>query len=424
MLSQQSSLLASIPEKRKVFDFNLEALRGVAALLVVWHHIVYATNILDPAFTPTGIWAFDPPAHLCVLVFFVLSGYVIGISHTAPLTKDTILGYLKKRAVRLYPIYAISIALTVLLAVNYYSVKTIVGHFIMTHVLLVPVMMENAPAWSLHYEVLYYILFISVSYFRLNPLLLAISSFVIGFSNAYLYPRVGGVPLLSAYAFGFTFWLTGLTLAKYMKRPAGSTSWSLMLSLLLLLFSLEKFNIFSTILSKASIKLFGSELFFKSPVPWYQAAVAFQDFAFLPFCIIVMAVFASKDFRYLKYVTAVVILVPMLTFYSFYKHYTTQNNAALVIPCICYILSVLVYLFREKLDNFSGKIINRLIVTGGISYGLYIIHFPVFYFFNQIQEFSGSLLTFVIRLFLYLLIVVGLAYLLEKKLQPWIKRMV
>lgn len=31
-------------------------------------------NVLGLA--PAGIWAFSPPGHLCVLIFFMLSGYV------------------------------------------------------------------------------------------------------------------------------------------------------------------------------------------------------------------------------------------------------------------------------------------------------------------------------------------------------------
>ena len=39
---------------RPKFNFNLEALRGVAALTVAWHHAIYHQRHLDPSYAPTG----------------------------------------------------------------------------------------------------------------------------------------------------------------------------------------------------------------------------------------------------------------------------------------------------------------------------------------------------------------------------------
>lgn len=59
------------------FNANLEALRGTAALVVVWHHLTYFYALLDPHYWLKGVSAFSPPGHAAVLVFF----YAFGLCH-------------------------------------------------------------------------------------------------------------------------------------------------------------------------------------------------------------------------------------------------------------------------------------------------------------------------------------------------------
>ncbi|RZK27985.1 MAG: acyltransferase, partial [Hymenobacter sp.] len=99
------------PTKRP-FNYNLEFLRGVAALLVVYHHTIVHKFVLDPAYMPDGLWKFEAPGHLSVLVFFVLSGYVIRLTNGAPIVGEKRESYLKKRFIRIYPIYALAALFT------------------------------------------------------------------------------------------------------------------------------------------------------------------------------------------------------------------------------------------------------------------------------------------------------------------------
>jgi peptidoglycan/LPS O-acetylase OafA/YrhL len=62
-----STIPTAIP--RKEINFDIEALRGYAALFVVWHHAITYQNLLDPEFTPTGILSYAPSGHFCVLIF-------------------------------------------------------------------------------------------------------------------------------------------------------------------------------------------------------------------------------------------------------------------------------------------------------------------------------------------------------------------
>lgn len=90
----------------------IEGLRGLGALMVLVHHYVYSLNP-EWAEALTGLHFF----HAGVDLFFVLTGYlfaplVLGIRHQAPKV------FLKRRVWRLYPLYLLSLLLTLLLAPN------------------------------------------------------------------------------------------------------------------------------------------------------------------------------------------------------------------------------------------------------------------------------------------------------------------
>lgn len=88
----------------------IEGLRGLGALMVVVHHYVYS---LSPAMAEAlaGLHFF----HAGVDLFFVLTGYlfaplVLGIRHQAARV------FVKRRVWRLYPLYLLSLVLTVVFA--------------------------------------------------------------------------------------------------------------------------------------------------------------------------------------------------------------------------------------------------------------------------------------------------------------------
>ena len=113
-----------VVKKGSNFNFDLEALRGFAALVVVFRHIALEEELLNPNYSPGYLIHFFPIANFAVLVFFVLSGYVIGVSNINNLKRNNIFPYLKKRAIRLYPIYIISIFFALVIAnQNYISVQ-------------------------------------------------------------------------------------------------------------------------------------------------------------------------------------------------------------------------------------------------------------------------------------------------------------
>jgi len=143
------------------FQLNLlQAFRGVAALIVVIHHICASTKeyfqvVLFNDFFKSGWNGVD--------FFFVLSGFIITYVHFDDIKKQSnIFKFFFKRLIRIYPIYWLisSIALVSILVTGKLSVQTDFIHIVKSYLLI---QHEVGPflgvAWSLIYEVFFYIAF-------------------------------------------------------------------------------------------------------------------------------------------------------------------------------------------------------------------------------------------------------------------------
>lgn len=74
----------------------LDALRGVASLLVIWYHVFegFATSPIDQHFNH---------GYLAVDFFFILSGFVMGYAYDDRWGKMSVGGFFKRRLIRLHP---------------------------------------------------------------------------------------------------------------------------------------------------------------------------------------------------------------------------------------------------------------------------------------------------------------------------------
>lgn len=150
---------------------KLQALRGWAALAVFFFHLGGAVAApkyfgLDWA---AGLTQFGRQG---VLVFFVLSGFIIHAVHRRDIGRpENLAGYAKRRALRLFPVYWTVLALvagsSIITGIGIEGVPSNPGTLLRT-VLLLPqdpskVGGTGAPilivAWSLQYELLFYAAF-------------------------------------------------------------------------------------------------------------------------------------------------------------------------------------------------------------------------------------------------------------------------
>jgi len=146
---------------------SLQAGRAVAAMLVAFYHTGALVMPLDK------YWGYDPSYHFFdfgragVEFFFVLSGFIIFYIHGKDLGQPSqFFPYLKKRFLRIYPIYWIILAAIIPI---YFLVPSFGFPYhreagtIISSILLVHVNgnsnTELAAAWTLYHEMMFYFLF-------------------------------------------------------------------------------------------------------------------------------------------------------------------------------------------------------------------------------------------------------------------------
>jgi peptidoglycan/LPS O-acetylase OafA/YrhL len=383
------------------FDKNIEGLRGIAALSVVFAHLFEYG--IDPAFRPDGVLAHVKFSHLSVLVFFVLSGYVIGL--TNPPGAFSLKGaadYLKKRFVRLYPIYAVAVGLSVLVVPEANGLK-VLSNLSFLQFALTKSLRGNVVLWTLNFEVLYYVLFLGVLYLRPNPKVLLALAF--GVSNLGLvFPGVPG--LLTFYASGWVFWLAGLYMAWYLPavRRAALPA-NVALSFLLLLVA-------NNVFMPGFMVLGFLRLLDVVPV----AVVCNADLVHLPVVLALFAAAAGRKLPFGKLITAMAFLLPLGVIGALFVLGKSTEHVNFLIGTASTLAACGLYFLPIR-----GNVLAPFARVGSISYAVYVVHMPLANLLDQIDVFSGTPLSFAVRLAAFLGAVGGLAYVLELKMQPWIR---
>ncbi len=197
-------------------DLALEGLRGLCALAVFYAHIFLPAAALDPAWAPSPrFWYFNLGAP-AVLMFFVLSGYVIGLVTTQPPTAGSTRTYLVHRAARLVPLNTAAVVLSWLLFPQVDD-RTLAGNLLFLEnsepypgLGTFPLLFNNTNLWSLNYEVVYYLGFI-VLWCWAPP-----TTVIFGLMVAAVAAHSLGLPvsaLFARYACGALYWLAGLAIA-------------------------------------------------------------------------------------------------------------------------------------------------------------------------------------------------------------------
>ena len=161
------------------FNMQVEGLRGVLSFSVFIHHC-----IISFSFYQTGVWAapealfYDKLGSCPVVIFFFMTGYLFFEDTTrSRILQTKYIDFLKKRFLRIYPAYFVSICLVmffVFLKTNFTllnDVPTILKSLVSWIVVGLPnglfqdvnqflgtTTVDAGVIWSLRYEVLFYIL--------------------------------------------------------------------------------------------------------------------------------------------------------------------------------------------------------------------------------------------------------------------------
>jgi len=138
----------------------LQVIRGLAAVLVVFHHVSSSSEVYF-----NSVWVYDFfNSSRALDIFFVLSGFIITYIHFNDLKRKTnVKDFFIKRFNRIYPVFWIVslVYLAFYLAVKTYSVYDLPSGFMIKSFLLIdtkiPPMVRVA--WTLSYEVIFYFVF-------------------------------------------------------------------------------------------------------------------------------------------------------------------------------------------------------------------------------------------------------------------------
>ena len=381
---------------------KIQVLRGVASVAVLWNH-VGSSGYLDPAFKLSGF--FVPSGNMRPLLFFMLSGYLIGYSVKNRLVDwSSVSKFLKKRLKRLYPVYLLAVLATFVITYDRDPVASLLNHLVFLQGGSKGLFSENGPLWTMPFEIFFYVAFIPVSFFRVKPVVVATVSLLLGL--ALLLAQIDA-PLVISYCFGTLFWSTGLVVA-HAEWKASNYPTSYLLALLLLLLCYQHVEVGQYVINQ--IPFLSLPVTTDSTFHYHPVRLVYLEF--LPLCALTLAAFANKKMPWARTLLWLVLLPPLArVIYLMYGKPGGQPSEMLwSIGFFFLSISFLLFPFRLRLS----KLKKCFAFLGNISYGTYLIHAPIMFLFLRFEPFSGSATTAFVRLGLYLVTTFGVAYVLEK----------
>ncbi len=380
------------------FEPALEGLRGLAAIWVFYSHAISSSYGLDQGYKPLAIFGGGLDA---VLIFFIMSGYVIGITNTDSFSGAKANLYLLRRAVRLLPMYLLAIVFSYLVS-PIDSWQTVLGNIFFLQNLVVPIISGNGPLWSLNYEFFYYLAFLAIWRFRPKIMPIMISIIVIVICGMVF----KGVPsILVSYLTGWFFWLFGLWLA--WKVPSQNREVAVpLLSAILVLLATSELHLGGTLFTV--LKLNNSGL------------LSLGDIVALPACMSLFMLVVNRPIQssVTRWIGALAFLMPFSAICYGVLKKGGLGSESWIAAAIEIVLAIALFWFKLK-----PSILNHFAFFGSISYGIYIFHAPFIFFIRNYfpSAISGTIWTFILRLILLSIFTLALSYLMELKIQSKIK---
>ncbi|MEL7038535.1 MAG: acyltransferase [Cyanobacteria bacterium J06592_8] len=406
MLIQQLKLTDKLhpsEENKKKYPYNyaIEGLRGLAALWVGYAHVFNFENFLDPTYhPPKSYWTYLHASHGAVLIFFLLSGYVIGLTNTKPCSQSGIVKYLMRRGVRLFPIYAVAILFSVLVLPKDSLIK-ILGNLFFLQPFVVPVLSSNPILWTLNYEVIYYLAFLVIWYFQPRFIYLILGSLTVSILGWFIpsFPQ-----FLSSYASGWIFWLIGLWLAWRVEPNLDRSPKFPLISYLLLLGATNHF---------ATGKIVLNGLGFPNSA---AGIVNLSDLFLLPICLMIMVVITNRQLPGKSQLNLLCFTLPILNILFLVTMGRLLENLRWGMAALYTIVALIIFGYKQK-----ANILEKLTYIGSISYGFYVLHIPMMHLVKTDFPLQGSVSSFCLRLLTWFALTVGFSSLLELVMQPKIK---
>ena len=204
--------------------FNgVQALRLVAALLVVASHAAAIALERLQGLPPGHFWR----AGFCgVDIFFVISGFVMTLTSTSLENRaDGWSEFLKRRVIRVVPMYWIALSLQVLMVAGLHGqgdpTNIVASYFFLpsrdANGFLTPIL---SVGWTLQYEMFFYALFAAALFLKRPPVLLCGVVFTVlaALGLAFYTPHAGMSPLLAYIRPILLEFIYGMLIARFMSQ--------------------------------------------------------------------------------------------------------------------------------------------------------------------------------------------------------------
>ncbi len=398
---------------------NLDILRGIAALVVVGFHLISCyPRAFDKNYELGPVVNYNFPGHMSVLVFFILSGYVISINTKRLTDRKSIKGYIRKRLTRIVPIYLLAMGFTIAITWGSYDWHVILSNLTFTSVPFDNVIIEDGPLWSLNYELIYYFVFIFFSFYNISMvktvkvLAVTVALFFIFFHNVAVYP------LVLSYLIGFLFWATGAMIAEIKTFPRWEISSSRIIAVFILMFCLQPFNPYGPVLKVLHLPMADY-----SAYSWYQKSISWTDLYYYPLTIILILSLTHAYTKYHRYVIWFIYTSAIFRMAMIFKVYNLDFiiKEHYVVPGVILLGSLALWVSDFNVNARLKNVFNSASRLGGISYGVYMVHMPIMYFFGRTAASSWTM--FLLKLLCYAVTLLFVSWLLEEKFQMWVKRM-
>ncbi|HEV8513118.1 MAG TPA: acyltransferase [Cyclobacteriaceae bacterium] len=336
---------------------NLEIIRGLAALVVVLCHIIGKIPIpifqKSVLFSLLGNWGTE-----AVIIFFVLSGIVIGISQEAK-PKDRS-AFIKNRLLRIIPIFLIGFLLSLIANILYHhslpSISVMLGSLFFVSTLqgwIVEPLEFNPVIWSLSFEMFFYLIFsLTINNKKVALILWCLLS-VLCIPLYYTASITSGIAkhFIAMFAFS-SIWLVGYFIQKNKHRFC--------------------FNFVNALFSLFTLPLV-SRL---SITADHYDVIKYLIFAFLS---VPLFGYILKPVR-LKFNNAlglqISITLILITFLHFYSESSAYNK--LIYSALPF-AAFLVLGFKNFFVRVYAVVSPSLVFLGGISYSLYVLHYPIIF---------------------------------------------
>lgn len=399
---------------RKKID-ELESLRGLSALAVLLSHLIYgiidSANISSlPLFLLTSIGSF---AHIAVLIFFVLSGFVIGYSHDEPFNGKNLSKYLLKRFIRIYPIYLLVVLLSFTTIKSGFVWQDFLSHLLFLQTWLSPVVSTNGPLWSLHFEVFFYLIFIVnwATNLELNKsiVMCALCGVLSVFIDFHILKILGY----------YSLWLMGLWLARNINRLPNLSYNNITHRFWMAIttsFTFGWANIYESIISIVKVK----QASFIPTLPSILSDILISGLIVAMICAMMKR---GSPFFKISLVLSFAGTIFSLLFAAIKGLFDTMINYKIAL--IYSFLVPIIYLLTKYTNFPNFQFASRFLLffkpLGAISYCIYVIHSPIQIFFYDLFGVRYKPITDIYPWLVNLLIifvVLLISWLLECCLQP------